>query len=155
MSEKMMGWDSQITEAPILPATDAAGNKIDYDFEIIQFKRNAAREFSKGPNAYTALSIDLKMNLKAEVDGEVHEGTAEDMLILTVKSQFKIFQYFTAIGLRAKGSGNFDPVKTKAWVPDTNLAKVGKCHIKIDEFNGQKRVKIDKYLEPEQSGVDL
>lgn len=153
MSEKMMGWDSQITEAPILPATDAAGNKIDYDFEIIQFKRNAAREFAKG--AYTALSIDLKMNLKAEVDGVVHEDTAEDMLILTVKNQFRIFQYFTAIGLRAKGSGNFDPVKTKAWEPVTNVGMVGKCHIKIDEFNGQKRVKIDKYLEPEQSGVDL
>ena len=153
MSEKMMGWDSQITEAPILPATDAAGNKIDYDFEIIQFKRNAAREFSKG--AYTALSIDLKMNLKSEVDGEVHEGTAEDMLILTVKNQFKIFQYFTAIGLRDKGSGNFDPVKTKAWEPATNVGMVGKCHIKIDEFNGQKRVRIDRYLEPEASGVDL
>jgi len=153
MSEKMMGWDSQITEAPILPATDAAGNKIDYDFEISQFKRNAAREFAKG--AYTALSIDLKMNLKAEVDGVVHEDTAEDMLILTVKNQFRIFQYFTAIGLRAKGSGNFDPVKTKAWEPATNVGMVGKCHIKIDEFNGQKRVKIDRYLEPADAGIDV
>ena len=121
------------------------------------FKRNAVRKFGKGSagGEYDALSVDLKLNLTAEVDGETLHGTAEDLLILSLKSQFKIFQYFTAIGLREKGTGNFDPVKAKAWAPETNLGMTGKCILKIDEFNGMKRVKIDRYLEPEQSGVDL
>ena len=153
MSDPMMGWETPITEAPILPEKDSAGNKIPYNFEITLFKRNPAREFGK--DKYKALSVEIKMNLSSEVDGDHHQGTAEDMLILSVKSQFKIFQYFTAIGLREKGSGNFDPVKAKAWEPATNVGMVGKCFIKIDEFNGQKRVKIDRYLEPDESTVDV
>jgi len=69
--------------------------------------------------------------------------------------QFKIFQYFTAIGLREKGSGSFDPVKTKAWEPKTNVGAVGKCIIRHDVFNGQTRLKIDRYLEPEDSGFNV
>ena len=151
--EKMLTWNDTLTEAPMLPEKDAAGNKIPYQFEVTLFRRNPVRGFSN--DAYKALSVDLKLTLTAEVDGETLTGTAEDLLILTVKSQFKIFQYFTAIGLRKKGTGNFDPVKAKAWEPNENLCKQGHCYIKIDEFNGQKRVKIDRYLEPEETGVEI
>jgi hypothetical protein len=149
-----MGWDSQIEEAHIIPEKDASGNKIAYDFEVVTFKRNPQETFRKNtPESYCAFSVDIKMNLSATVDGEKVEGTAEDKLILTLKSQFRIFQYFTGIGLRENGSGSFDPVKAKAWEPATNIGETGKCHIRHDVFNGQTRIKIEKYLEPEEIDV--
>ncbi len=151
-----MGWDSPIEEAHIIPEKDSRGEKIVYDFEVGNFKRNPLDVFKKNtPEAYSAFSVDIKLNLSAMVDGEKVEGTAEDKLILTLKMQFKIFQYFTAIGLREKGSGSFDPVKIKAWEPNTNVGAIGKCTIRLDVFNGQTRVKIDRYLEPEDSGIDV
>ena len=151
-----MGWESTIEEAHIIPDKDAKGEKIVYDFEVIQFKRNPQEKFKKEtPEEYSAFSVDIKMNLSATVNEEKIEGAAEDKLILTLKMQFKIFQYFTAIDLREKGSGSFDPVKTKAWEPKTNVGAVGKCTIRHDVFNGQTRVKIDRYLEPEDSGFNV
>ena len=155
MAEKMMDWNTPIEEAPVLPEKNASGERIVYDFEITHFKKNPKQTFSKNNNPYDALSVTIQLALKAEVDGHEVSGAAEDMLILAVKSQFRIFQYFTAIGVRKKGSGNFDPVKAKAWDMATNVGMTGKCLIKIDEFNGQKRVKIDRYLEPEDGEIDV
>lgn len=151
-----MVWESTIQEALIIPEKDSTGEKVVYDFEVCQFKRNGLETFRKNtPDAYSAFSVDIKLNLSAMVDDEKVEGTAEDKLILTLKMQFKIFQYFTGIGLREKGSGSFDPVKAKAWDPKTNLGCTGKCTIRHDVFNGQTRIKIDRYLEPEDYGIDV
>ena len=141
MTEKnteVFGWDDPIekgAEFPVLPEGTAT-------FEVLKIER-ARKEMGKLGTCNVAL---LTLLVTSDENGET--ATFIENLPLHRKTQFKLFQFFSSIGMRQHGND-------APFVP--NWGKVsgttGSCKIGIREWKGKdgethKSNEVVKYLDP-------
>ena len=132
--EKELGWDDEISneaEFVTLPAGD-------YDFEVVKFERSRSKGSEKIPASNMAV-LEIKIT-----DGQ-KSATVFDRLVLHTKMEWKLSQFFRAIGQKKHG----EPVRMN-WnaVPGAR----GRCKVIESEYTtekGEKRTKneIDKYYD--------
>ena len=134
--KRELGWDDEIenegAEFTILEEGD-------YDFEVIQFTRARHNGSAKIPACNKAV-------LKLRVTGGGQTTTIEETLFLHSKMEWKLCQFFKAIGLKQSGE------KVRMDWNRVPLAK-GRCHIIVEPWKGddgkeRKSNRVEKYLEP-------
>lgn len=122
MSEyREMGWDDEIQndegDFKVLPEGD-------YDFEVKKFERARHSGSDKIPACNKAV-------LYLSVMGEQDMGDVETNLFLYSKFEWKLCQFFTAIGQRKHG----EPLRMN-WATVTGSR--GRCHIGVRTWIGNK-----------------
>lgn len=132
--EKELGWDDEISneaEFVTLPAGD-------YDFEVVKFERSRSKGSEKIPASNMAV-LEIRIT-----DGQ-KSATVFDRLVLHTKMEWKLSQFFRAIGQKKHG----EPVRMN-WnaVPGAR----GRCKVIESEYTtekGEKRSKneIEKYYD--------
>lgn len=131
-------WDTPIEDVPepeftVLPEGD-------YDFTVLKVERSRTKEKPGSPACNMAI---LTLQAKAP-DGQT--VTVTDYLVLRSSLQWKLSQFFKAIGQMPEGAKNF----RMNWgaVPGAH----GRCHLYVDEWQpsngGEKRKnnKVKSYL---------
>ena len=128
--EMELGWDSK------LPA-EAAGNKEfsippvgEYNFMVVDVDKTFAKT-SGNPM------------LKVRLDLQGADGCVFDDLVISEKAMFKLISFFESVGVKEKGKD------MKLSIGDAAIAALnceGRCKIKHEEYNGEVRAKVDKYI---------
>ena len=128
--EMELGWDSK------LPA-EAAGNKEfsippvgEYNFMVVDVDKTFAKT-SGNPM------------LKVRLDLQGADGCVFDNLVISEKAMFKLISFFESVGVKEKGKD------MKLSIGDAALEAMnreGRCKIKHEEYNGEVRAKVDKYI---------
>lgn len=130
VKEMELGWDSK------LPA-EAAGNKEfsvppvgEYNFMVVDVDKTFAKT-SGNPM------------LKVRLDLQGADGCVFDNLVISEKAMFKLISFFESVGVKEKGKD------MKLSIGDAALEAMnreGRCKIKHEEYNGEVRAKVDKYI---------
>ena len=119
MSE-YMDWNDEIeqdsSEFEIVPEGE-------YDFEVIKFERGRTDSDAKYPNCNQAI-------ITLYVTNSVYAGEITDRLILNKKLEWKLSQFFCAIGQKRKGEK-----VTMNWA--AVLGARGKCKVGIRKYKKQ------------------
>ena len=125
-----LGWDSK------LPA-EASGNKEfsippvgEYNFMVVDVDKTFAKT-SGNPM------------LKVRLDLQGADGCVFDNLVISEKAMFKLISFFESVGVKEKGKD------MKLSIGDAALEAMnreGRCKIKHEEYNGEVRAKVDKYI---------
>ena len=128
--EMELGWDSK------LPA-EASGNKEfsippvgEYNFMVVDVDKTFAKT-SGNPM------------LKVRLDLQGADGCVFDNLVISEKAMFKLISFFESVGVKEKGKD------MKLSIGDAALEAMnreGRCKIKHEEYNGEVRAKVDKYI---------
>lgn len=132
--EKELGWDDEISneaEFVILPEGD-------YDFEITNFERSRSKGSDSVPKSNMAI-IDIRIS-----DGR-QSTTIKDYLVLHSKLEWKLSQFFRAIGQKKQGESvrmNWGAV----------VGAKGRCKVIVEKYvtdKGEQREsnKIAKYYD--------
>jgi hypothetical protein len=100
----------------------------EYDFVIAEV---FAFETSKNTGAEY---LPIKLHIKPE-------GTVFDNLVFTDRAKFRIDQLLKSIG-KAPAPGSAVDFDDPSWL----VGCKGRCRLKVEEYNGQKRNKVDAYL---------
>lgn len=132
--ERGFDWNEEITaesEYTLLPEGD-------YDFEVTKFERGRTKPESKFPNCNMAI-LTLCVT-----DGK-EATTVMDYLILHSKMEWKLSQFFLAIGLKKHG----EPFRMD-W--SKVLGTKGRCKLIVDKYRTDKDEeresnKISKYYD--------
>lgn len=133
-----MGWEDTIendSEFIILPEGT-------YDFEILGFERKRFEGSAKmSPCPKAELSVKLTSNQGST--------TVKENLLLNRKMEWKLCQFFTAIGLRKHG----EPLRMN-WNQVTG--RKGKCKVIVNKYINDKgeekeNNRIDRFLEPNET----
>lgn len=114
----------------------------DYDFEVNKFERkrfNGSAKMASSPMAAVVIKVFDKN------DPAKGSTTITENLILNRKMEWKLCQFFTALGLRKHG----EPLKMN-WA--AIIGKTGKCKVYIDKYTtdkGEERKnnKIEKFYD--------
>lgn len=133
-----MGWDDIIendSEFKVLPEGD-------YDFTVIDFERKrfeGSAKMSACPKAEVSIKIYDKNNQS------VGSTTINENLLLNRKMEWKLCQFFTAIGLRKHG----EPLKMN-W--NDIKGRTGRCKVIVNRYTNDKgeereNNRIDKFYE--------
>lgn len=132
--ERALGWDDIITADSVEFTTLPDG---DYPFVVESFERGYFSGSEKMSACHKAI---LKLRIKSEEFGDV---TVQHQLLLHSKVEFKISEFFAAIGQKKKGEQlkmNWQQV-----AGSTGLCKVG-----IREYNGNLYNDIKKFYPAEE-----
>lgn len=126
--DRALSWDDEITKESEFILLQPG----EYDFKVDNVEKsyfNGSANMSPCPQAIVHLTVN-------------NEATIKVNLFLNTKSEWKLSEFFTSIGLKKKG----EPLKMN-WnaVP----GKTGICAVKNREYNGQKYNEVAKFLEPE------
>lgn len=136
--DKALSWDDEITtesEFELLPAGD-------YDFYVDSIEKG---RFSGSEKMSPCPQANLTIIVK-KTDGK--EAKVFDTLYLNTKAEWRLSQFFVAIGQKKKG----EPfVMNWRQVPGAH----GRLSLSVNEYtdkNGNKRQnnRVDRYLAPEQ-----
>lgn len=136
--ERELGWEEEI---------ENDGNDFvlldegEYPFVVTKFERGRSKGSDKLPPCNMAI-LTIRVN---------NEATITENLILHSKFEWKLCQFFTAIGLRKHGEKmrmNWGKV----------LGATGRCKIIVEDFTGKDgKVRqanhIDKFLDPMEQGA--
>ncbi len=130
MNRELLDWDSEIEkedEFTLLPAGE-------YPFKVTKFERGHFEGSDKMPSCKMAI-------LTLEVGEGDQTATITDRLYLHTKSEWKLSQFFIAIGEKQHG----ERVRMN-WpaVPGAT----GRCKINVRQYNGKDYNNIAAYLEP-------
>ena len=134
-----LGWDAEIeNEDGFLVAENG-----DYDFVVKGFERARFAGSKKMPPCNQA-----KLSIKLEIPGESGECIVKHNLFLHSKTEWKLCQFFTAIGQRQKGqrvSMNWNAV------PGAR----GRCRVSKRSYEKDKKTywtnDIEEFYAPEQN----
>lgn len=135
--ERELNWDDQIehdgTEFVLLPEGD-------YDFEVTDFERGRFNGSDKMPPCNQAI---LTIKITA-ADGQ--STSVKTNLMLHSKCEWKLCEFFTAIGQRKKGEK-----VTMNWT--AVVGSKGRCKVKIRNWTGKdgnqmQNNEIAKFYEP-------
>lgn len=132
--ERALDWNDTITEDSMEFTTLPEG---DYPFVVESFERGY---FSGSEKMEACNKAILKIRIKSEEFGDV---TVQHQLLLHNKVEFKISEFFAAIGQKKKGEQikmNWQQV-----VGSTGLCKVG-----TREYNGNQYNNIKKFYPVEE-----
>lgn len=110
-----------------------------YPFEVTKFERGRSKGSDKLPPCNMAI-LTIRVN---------EQTTITENLILHSKMEWKLCQFFTAIGARKHGEKmrmNWNKV----------VGATGRCKIIVEDFTGRdgnvrQTNRIDKFLDPEES----
>lgn len=134
--ERELGWDDAIENDGEEYVTLDPG---EYEFTITGFERKRWEGSAKVPPCNMA---ELKLKVYDPVQGS---ATVTERLYLHSKFEWKLCQFFTAIGQRKKGE-KLNP----RW--GEVLGATGRCAVVVNEYekDGSKRTnnRVDKWLEP-------
>ena len=138
-----LGWDAEIENEGQEFVVAEPG---EYNFVVTGFERARFEGSAKMPPCNQA-----KLTIKLEIPGATGECIIKQNLFLHSKSEWKLCEFFTAIGQRKKGqkvSMNWNAV----------MGARGRCKVSKRSFKNKDNKElwtndIDKFLEPE--GGDL
>lgn len=134
-----MGWDDTIendNEFTILPEGS-------YDFEVLGFER---KRFEGSAKLSACPKAEVKIKLFDRANPDKGSSTIVENLLLNRKMEWKLCQFFTAIGMRKHG----EPLRMN-WGAITG--KTGRCKVIVNSYTtdkGEEREnnRIDKFYEP-------
>lgn len=106
-----------------------------YDFEVINLEKgyfNGSDKMGSCPTAIFTLRIG---NTGVDI---------KETLYFNTKAEWKFSQFFISLGMKKKGV---------PYVPEWNatIGKKGKLVIDYQKWNGEERIKIKEFLEPESA----
>lgn len=139
--DREFDWDDEISnegsEFTLLPEGE-------YEFEVTKVERGRSKGSSKLPACNMAI-ITLRVS-----DGR-QSTLITDQLVLHSKVEWKLCQFFVAIGQKKHG----EPLRMN-WSAVTGAK--GRCKVYVDEWEGRdgsikKNNKIDRYLDPDEVPV--
>jgi len=139
MSDETYGWDDERIDNPdessftLLP-------KGDYPFTVTKFERGEFNGSDNMPACKKAI-ITIKID-----GGALGETTAKENLFLVKKLEWKLCQFFTAIGLRKSG----DPL-ILAW--NQIVGRGGTLKLGQETYNEVTRNRVTAFLEPSPGAV--
>ena len=128
IQDRALGWDDEITQESEFVLLEPGT----YDFEVTALEKayfNGSEKMAPCPQARLELTVQPS-NAKVFTN-----------LFLNTKSEWKLSEFFTSIGLKKKG----EPLKMQ-W--NKVLGLKGKCTISNNEYNGKTYNNVDKFLEP-------
>jgi len=144
MADRKLDWDSEVEN-------DGQGSKFrllpdgEYRFGVIELKKSA----SKNPDLdHCPIAVlTLALFAREDIDYKTELTRIEDNLVLHSKCEWKLCEFFRAIGDRKHGQ-KFKPNWSE--VPGSS----GRCKIKTDTFEKRdktegKNNKVDCYLDPD------
>ena len=132
-----LDWDDVIEndgdEFQILPEGD-------YDFTVTKFERGRSKGSAKIPPCNMAI-------ITMRVSNENGSTVISDNIVLHTKMEWKISQFFRAIGQKKHGE-QLQP----RW--GSVVGSSGRCHVYVDKFQGndgreRESNKIDRYYDPD------
>lgn len=134
-----MSWDDIIendNEFTILPEGD-------YDFTIVDLER---KRFEGSAKMSACPKAEVSIKLYDSNNQSVGSTTVKENLLLNRKMEWKLCQFFTAIGLRKHG----EPLKMN-W--NSVKGRTGRCKVIINKYTNDKgeereNNRIDKFYEP-------
>lgn len=140
-----LGWDAEIENEGREFITAEPG---DYNFTVIGFERGRFAGSDKMPACNQA-----KLSIRLDVPGVNGECIVKHNLFLHSKSEWKLCEFFTAIGQRKKGqrvSMNWNAV----------IGSQGRCKVTKRSFKSKGGAElwtndIDKFYAPEDAAGDL
>lgn len=132
--ERELGWDDEIQQESEFTLLSEG----DYDFEVTSFERGRSSGSDKIPPSNMAI-LTLKVT-----DGR-NSTTITERLVLHTKLEWKLSQFFIAIGQKKHG----EPLKMN-W--NRVVGAKGRCKVKIETYTnkyGEEKQsnKIDKYYD--------
>lgn len=132
--ERELSWDEEINQESEFTLLEDG----DYDFEVIKFERGRSKGSTKIPPSNMAI-------LTLRVGNGIEKTTVTDYLVLHSSLEWKLSQFFIAIGDKKHG----EPLRMN-W--NNVVGKKGRCKIKVENYaanNGEERQsnKIDKYYD--------
>lgn len=133
--ERELQWDDEVSEGEgftLLPAGKAK-------FTVTDFERGRSKGEGKLPPCNMAV-VSLKLETQ---DGKV--GGCRTYLVLHTSMQWKINEFFTALGFAKSEDGK---VKMN-WNQIMNQS--GFCNVKVRKNDGKEFNEVDKFLVPEAS----
>ncbi|MCT1797403.1 hypothetical protein [Aerococcus viridans] len=141
--EGALSWDSEIKQESsfnLLPAGE-------YQFEVEKMERG---QYQPSPKS-SIRDVSPQAELHIKIFGGEHGNTnVIERLILHTKTEFKISEFFIAIGQKQPG---------QPLTPNWNyvIGSTGRCEIEVNKYNnsnGQEREnnRVVRFLEPEQGG---
>lgn len=137
-----MGWEDTIendNEFIVLPEGD-------YDFKIIDFER---KRFEGSTKMSACPKAEVSIKLYNKNDPSSNSTTIKENLLLNRRMEWKLCQFFTALGLRKHG----EPLKMN-W--NAIKGKKGRCKVIINKYvtdKGEEKEnnRIDKFYEPDET----
>lgn len=139
--EGALSWDSEIKQESsfnLLPAGE-------YQFEVEKMERSQYQPSPK--SSIRDVSPQAELHIKI-LGGEHGNTTVIERLILHTKTEFKISEFFIAIGQKQPG---------QPLTPNWNyvIGSTGRCEIEVNKYtnsNGQEREnnRVVRFLEPSQ-----
>lgn len=133
-----LGWDAEIENEGKEFVVAEAG---DYDFTVVGFERGRFEGSAKMPPCNQA-----KLSIKLDIPGATGECIVKHNLFLHSKTEWKLCEFFTAIGQRQKGqrvSMNWNAVNGAR-----GRCKVSKRSFKNKDGKEMWTNDIDKFYEP-------
>lgn len=112
----------------------------DYDFTVTKFERSRSKGSSKMPPCNMAV-------ITMRVSNENGSTVISDNIVLHTKMEWKIAQFFRAIGQKKHG----EQLRPR-W--GEVVGSKGRCHVYVDKFTGnnnreRESNKIDRYYDPD------
>ena len=139
--EGALSWDSQITKESSFTLLDAG----EYEFKVVKMERGQYQPSEK--SSIRDVSPQAELHIKI-FGGEQGNTTVIERLILHTKTEFKISEFFIAIGQKQPG---------QPLTPNWNyvVGATGRCEIEVNEYtkkdgNQSKNNRITRFLEPSQ-----
>lgn len=139
--EGALSWDSQITKESSFTLLDAG----EYEFKVEKMERGQYQPSEK--SSIRDVSPQAELHIKI-FGGEQGNTTVIERLILHTKTEFKISEFFIAIGQKQPG---------QPLTPNWNyvVGATGRCEIEVNEYtkkdgNQSKNNRITRFLEPSQ-----
>lgn len=126
--DRALSWDDEITKESEFVLLQPG----EYDYKVENIEKsffNGSANMSPCPMAIVHLIVNNEAKIKVN-------------LFLNTKSEWKLSEFFTSIGLKKKG----EPLKMN-W--NAVLGKTGICAVKNREYNGSTYNEIAKFLEPQ------
>lgn len=133
-----IGWDDPIENDGEEYTTLEPG---EYEFTVTGFERKRYEGSAKVPPCNMA---ELKLRISSPVQGST---TTSERLFMIAKFEWKLCQFFTAIGQRKKGEKlhpNWNAV----------VGSTGRCRVSVNTYtdkngNEQTNNRVEEFLEPE------
>lgn len=138
-----LGWDAEIENEGKDFVVAEPG---DYDFTVIGFERGRFEGSAKMPPCNQA-----KLSIRIDIPGEAGECVIKHNLFLHSKTEWKLCEFFTAIGQRKKGQR-----VSMNWNAVTGAR--GRCKVSKRSFRNKDNKElwtndIDKFYAPEDKGL--
>ena len=140
----MNGWDKPLSgdagEFPILPAGE-------YEYTVAraggaQYKPGPGSEYEEGPQIKLTLDIEGKDTTGRERSVKVFADLFADP-----KRSWRMMAFAKSAGIWSEGMTPSDILRNAP-------GSVGRCALRINEWNGRKSNKVERWLPPEEDPQD-